>query len=201
MTTDPAPQLQPDPLSYQPYVPASDAPLRPTSVSVLAWIGIVLGGLGLLCKPTSLLMFVMPIPGPNPVVDAFKNDSFLRLWLIAGTGAGWLISLLLLFGAVGSLKLKDWGRTAMLGYAALAVLMTVVSQVVSVVAITPAMEQAMRQAGAPAPAGPMNMPPAVGAAIGLLLGLWFPLLILWYYTRSVVKEAFARGLPPASARI
>jgi hypothetical protein len=209
MTTDPAPQSQPDPLAYQaPYVPPADVPLRPTVVTVIAVIGIILGIGGLLCKPTSLLMFVVPMPpGPdgqpvvNPVVEAFKNDSFLRLWLIAGTGAGWLISVLLLIASIGSLKLKDWGRTGMLGYAALAALMTIVSQVVSVLALGPALEQAMQQSGAPKTGMMAGLPPAVGMAIGIVLGMWFPVLIFWAFTRPRVKEAFERGLPPAAARI
>lgn len=210
MTTDPAPQPppDPDPLAYRaPYAPPADVPPRPGAVTAMAIIGIVLAAGGLLCKPASLLMFVVPMPAgpdgqpvPNPVVDAFKNDSFLRLWLIVSTGAGWLISMLLLFASIGSLRLKDWGRTGMLGYAALATLMTVVGQVVGVLALGPALEQAVQQSGAPR-TGMMNLPPAVGIAVGVVIGMWFPALIFWFFTRPHVKEAFERGLPPPGARI
>ena len=207
MATDPAPPQMsappPDPLDYStPYVKPPTESLRPTSVTTLAVIGIILGGFGVLCKPFSLAMFVVPMPGPNPVVDAFKNDSFLRLWMIINTGVGWIMSLLLLMSSIGSLRLKDWGRTGLLGYAALAAVMTVVTQVVGVVAVGPALEQAVRQAsGQQAPPGMMNLGPAASLAIGITLGLWFPVLILWYFTRPRVKEAFAHGLPPAAARI
>jgi len=207
MATDPAPPPTaappPDPLDYSsPYVkPPAESP-RPTSVTVLAVIGIILGGLGVLCKPFSLAMFVVPMPVPNPVVDAFKNDSFLRLWMIINTGVGWLMSALLLLSAIGSLRLKDWGRTGMLAYAALAALLTVVTQVIGVVAVQPALEQAMRQAtGQQAPPGMMQLGPAASLAIGIVVGLWFPVLIFWYFTRTRAKEAFARGVPPAAARI
>jgi hypothetical protein len=210
MTTDPAPdfgaapQPQPDALDYKnPYTPARDAPVRPTSVTTIAIIGIILGAGGLLCKPLSLVMFVVPMPVPNPVVDAFKSDSFLRLWMVLGVGVGWLVSLLLLMSSIGSLRLKDWARGGMLAYAALAAVMTVVTQVVGMIAVQPAIEQAVRQATGQAPgaAMPMQMSPAISLAIGMVLGLWFPVVILWYYTRPRVKEAFGRGPAPAGAAI
>ena len=209
MSSEPAPAAapQPDPLDYStPYQkPPAESP-RPTSITVLAIIGIVFGAGGLLCKPLSLAMFVGPMPAPNPVVDVFKNDSFLRLWMILNVGIGWIMSLLLLLSAVGSLRLKDWGRTGMLAYAGLAALLTIVTQVVGVVAVSPAVEQAVRQAtgqaaGRTAPPGMLQLGPAASLAIGIALGLWFPVLIFWYFTRPRSKEAFRRGLPPAAARI
>jgi hypothetical protein len=196
--------VPPDPLNYStPYAPARDAPLRPTSVTTIAIIGIILGAGGLLCKPLSLLMFVVPMPVPNPVVDAFKNDSFLRLWMVINTGVGWLMSLLLLMCAIGALRLKDWSRGGMLAYAGLAAVMTIVTQVVGAIAVQPAIEQAVRQASGqqPGAAMPMQLGPAASLAIGIVLGLWFPILIFWYFTRPRVKEAFARGLAPAGATI
>src|SRR5689334_19228326 len=205
MTTDPAtgfgaapqPEPQPDALDYKnPYTPAREGLVRPTSVTTIAIIGIILGAGGLLCKPSALLMFVVPMPVPNPVVDAMKNDSFIRFWLVAKVGVGWIISLLLLMASIGSLRLKDWARGAMFAYAVLAVAATVVTLAIESQAVTPVIQQAVRQASGQAPgaATPMQMSPAVGLALGIVVGLWFPVVIFWFYTRPHVKAAFVRGL-------
>src|SRR5687767_11022515 len=200
MTSEP----QPQPLLYTDggvYAPASSYAPRPTSVTVVASIGVVLGALGLLCKPTSLIVFVIQMPVSDPVVDAMRGDSFVRGWMLASVATGWVISLLLVLSAVGSLRLRDWGRTGMLAYAALALLMTIVSQVVGIVAVGPALEPAVRQAlaGKPAPWWQLGTVPT--AVIMTILGTWFPLLILYYFNRRSVKQAFDEGPAPAGATI
>ena len=189
-----------NPAAPVPYAPASTYAARPTSVTVLSIMGMVLGGMGLLCKPASLLMFVVKMPVPNPVVDAMRNDSFIRGFMVIGAATGWVISLLLILASVGSLRLRDWGRSGMLAYAGLALVMTAISQAIGIVAIAPALAPAVRQAAAEQPAA-FQLSPAANLALGIGLGLWFPLLILYFYTRKSVKQAFEQGLPPAGAAI
>ena len=190
MTTETSP-----PTPY--YTPApSPAGPRPTSVTVLAGIGIVLGTLGMLCKPAGAMMNLMiKLPQPNPVLDLFRNDPALRAFTIGSAATGTLLSLLLLLSSLGSLALKPWARAGMLAYASLAVVMTVVSQLVGYFVIGPEVERVMRQSGMPAPAGMAWMSGAVGVAIGFVIGLWYPVLVFVYYTRRPVREAFERGLP------
>src|SRR5437667_6682864 len=98
MTSQPTPGQTPDPdpqpelLQYTDggaYAPAAAYPPRPTSVTVIACIGIVLGALGLFCKPASLVMFVIKMPFQHPVVEAVRNDSFIRGWMIVSVATGW----------------------------------------------------------------------------------------------------------------
>src|SRR2546428_652547 len=104
----PGPDPQPELLQYTDggaYAPAAASPPRPASVTVVACIGIVLGALGLFCKPASLAVFVIKMPFQHPVVEAIRNDSFIRGSMIVSAATGWVISLLLLLASVGSLRL------------------------------------------------------------------------------------------------
>jgi hypothetical protein len=180
------------------YAVHSDSP-RPTAVTVLAIIGLVLGGLLVLCKPLgAAVQLLMPMPQPNAVMNLMRNDPAIRGFTIGSTITGTLLSLLLLMSSIGSLGLRQWARTGMLAYAFLAVVMSLVNQAVGVFVIGPEVERAIQQSGMPTPPGMKMMGGWVGVAVGLALGLWYPLLIIVYYTRPRVKEAFERGLPKRS---
>ena len=186
-----------------PATPAAPVPysalgtVRPTPVTTIATLGVIFGTFGLLCKPAGLVMqLFLKLPQPNPVFDAFRNDPALRAWTIAAGITGTLVSLLLLLSSLGSLQLKQWARLGMLSYASLAALLTVVGQLFAYFVVGPAVVQAMRQAGLPN-TQPNWLSGPIGMAIGLVVGLWFPLLIVLYYNRRDVKQAFALGLAKA----
>jgi hypothetical protein len=182
------------PTPYFTPTPAAAGP-RPTSVTVLAGIGIVLGTLGVLCKPAGAMMNLMiKLPQPNPVMDLFRNDPALRAFTIGNAATGTLLSLLLLLSSLGCLALKGWARAGMLAYASLAVVMTIIGQLVGYFVIGPEVERVMRQSGMPQPAGMAWMSGGVGVAIGFIIGFWYPVLILVYFLRRSVREAFERGL-------
>ncbi|HZN68714.1 MAG TPA: hypothetical protein VFB66_25775 [Tepidisphaeraceae bacterium] len=191
MTTDST-----QPIEYQ-SPPAALTPRgRPTSVTVLASIGIPLGALGLLCKPAGLVMQFVTMPGPpNPVLEAMKNDPMILGWSVISGITGTLISVLLLMSSIGCLGLKPWARSGMLAYAALAVVMTLISQVVGYFVVGPVVQNAMRSSGIQQPTGMGWMQGPAGLVLGVVIGLWYPLLILYFFTRRRSKEAFEQGLP------
>ena len=115
------------------------APLRPTSVTVLAIIGIIFGGIGVLCKPFSLVALFIPQPGPNPMVDMQKQ---MMAWNVANVVVGTAVSVLLLASSIGSLSLKPWARKGMLAYAAMAVALTLIGGVVTMIWVLPKMQEA-----------------------------------------------------------
>jgi hypothetical protein len=196
-------QPQPEPLTYTDggaYVPVENYPPRPKSITVLAIMGIVIGALGLLCKPGMLVYVVVNIP--HPVAQVFRNDSFVRGWTVVSVATGWLISLLLLLSAVGSLRLRDWGRAGMLAYAFLALVMTGLSMAVNLRVVNPALEPAMKEAAEKQPGQfQMKMSKGQGIAVGIVIGLWYPALILYFFNRRVEKQAFIEGPPPSDTRI
>ena len=188
-----------DPATASPPVDYAAPPAgqpRPTSVNVLAGLGILFGALFVLCKPAGLaVQLFVTIPGPaNPMVDLFRNDPTLRAFALFSGLTGTLISLLLLISSLGSLALKPWGRTGMLGYATLAILMTVVEHAVSAAVVGPEVERAMRQSGVQQPPGIAWMSGWVGTVLVGVLKLWYPVLILYFFTRPRVRSAFDEGL-------
>jgi len=199
MTTYPSP----NPYYQQPLAPT--APFRPTSVTTLAIIGIIFGGLGVLCKPAILAFSFMPQPANNPAVAMQKQ---MMTWNIVNTAVGTAISALLLAAAVGSLSLKPWARKGMLSYAAVAVVMNVVGLVVALVWVVPMMHEVQRQIaqqqagrGGPPPqqmAALMQTAGTVGAVLGFVVTMIFP-VVLWYFlTRPYVVAAFTGGAAPPS---
>jgi hypothetical protein len=169
---------------------------RPTSVTVLTSIGIVLGALGALCKPGgALAQLMIKMPQPNPVLDLFRNDPALRAYVIGNAATGTLISILLLMSSLGGLLLKRWARGGMLAYAALAVMMTLINVAIGHYLVGPEVQRVIRQSGMPEPPGNAMMSGPVGIVLTLLVGLWYPVLIFMFFTRPRAKEAFERGLP------
>jgi len=173
------------------------APVRPTSVTVLAIIGIVFGGFGLLCKPFGVIALFIPQPVPNPVVDMQKQ---MMAWNVANAVVGTAVSVLLLASSIGSLSLKTWARKGMLAYAGLAVALTLIVGVVTVVWMLPKMQEAQRQMiaqqarrGAAPPPQMMNVMQTagtVGAVAALALALVYPIVLAYFYRRPEVKAAF-----------
>ena len=200
MTQYPGPNYPAQIPGYQsPYT--RSAPVRPTAVTVLAIIGIIFGGLGVLCKPLGVVALFIPQPGPNPMLDMQRS---MMVWNVANAVVGTLVSVLLLASSIGSLSLKPWARKGMLAYAGLALVLTVVGGVVTMIWIMPKMQEAQRQMlaqqsarGAPAPPpGMMNIIQTAGnagAVIGLVLALIFPLVLMYFYTRPEVKAAFGEA--------
>src|SRR5262245_34716176 len=116
------PQFDPA-LSYQSNFQPPQPPRRPASVTTLGIIGIILGGLAVLCSPFALLPYFIQMGPPNPIVDAVKNDAGLFGYMIGSIALGWVIGLVLLCSSIGALMLKEWARKGMLTYAWIAIVM------------------------------------------------------------------------------
>src|SRR5688572_22562988 len=85
--TTPSPQ---EPLGYDMPFP----PGRPASVTVLAIIGIIIGGFLSLCTPFSLIFFFVDLGVPNPMFDAIKQDDALFAWSLFSTVVQWGLGIL-----------------------------------------------------------------------------------------------------------
>ena len=185
----------------QAYVPGYATPgvpvasPRPTSVTVLAIIGIILGGLGTLCSPFALMPFFMEMPGPkNPVIEAMKDDGTLMGWTVGSTVVGWLMAIVLLSASIAALKLKEWARKTLLVYAVTAFVTGVIGLVFTIAVMNPKMAAAM--GNDPAAKSAMAVQ-TVSTLVGFVVGLILPSFLLFYMTRPHVKAAFA-GLPPSA---
>jgi hypothetical protein len=201
MSQYPGPNYAPQVPGYQtPYTPRPSP--RPTSVTVLAIIGIVFGGLFVLCKPFGLLPLVMPNMGPpNPALDVLRTDGMLRALTIGGVLVGLPVSILLLASSIACLSLKSWARKGMLSYAVIAIVLSALTFVAQVIWVIPKMKaiQQQQMANIPNAAFLAEMTGVPITAVEFLIRLIFPACILFYFTRPHVKAAFENLQLPGGA--
>jgi hypothetical protein len=172
--------------NYQPPTP----PRRPASVTTLAIIGIILGGLAVLCTPFSLVFYFVKFGPPNPVIDATRNDPAWFGYTIVSLTIGWIMGLVLLVSSIGALMLKEWARKGMLAYAWIAIVMVPITLVVNFVWLNAKLTAAT--AGNPGAA----IGQKIGGTIGPFVGLILPIFILIFMNKPHVKAAFASGDVP-----
>lgn len=210
MTQYPGPNYPAQIPGYQsPYTPTASP--RPTSVTVLAIIGIVIGGLFVLCKPFGLLPLVMPNMGPpNPALDVLRTDATLKALTIAGVIVGLPVSILLLASSIACLSLKPWGRNGVLAYAAIAIVLSALTFVAQVVWVIPKMQAVQKQqmANVPNAAFFAELTGVPITAVEFVFRLILPACLLYFFTRPHVKAAFENpqlpmtpgyGTPPYGA--
>ena len=85
-------------------------PNVPTSVKVLAIIGIVLGCLGILGVMFSALMLFVTIGPPNPLMESLRHDSVYLGITAVGLAIGLPLTGLLIVASIQSLRLVPWAR-------------------------------------------------------------------------------------------
>ena len=175
---------------------------RPTSVTVFGILNLVFAALGLCGVAFGVmgLAVMANLPAnadmpPNPQMDALQNPAYMA-YSYASIGLGALASIVLAIAGIGLLKLKSWGRSLSLGYAAYAIVMQIVGLVVTYIfLIQPAMALA-EQGNDPQAQGQM-VGTIVGGAIGGCFGLVYPILLAFFMFRPNVKAAF--GAAPADS--
>lgn len=188
-----------DPLFYEsPPVPQKSP--RPTSVTAISVIAIILGSLAIL----SMLCVIPQYFGlkimPNSAIDGIRNDPLLFAISLVMMVMGLAFGILILVCGINALSLRPWARVWFVRYAVVYFFYLIISLIFNTVVIRPRVEQAM-QSALPANS-PLNTPQFqtamqvsryTGVCFGILFLLW-PAAILYYMTRPHVKEAFARGM-------
>lgn len=177
----PYPQ-QPQPLPYGGYPPPNP---RPTSVTVLAIIGIIFAALRILCTPIGLLPFLVP-SAPNPIIDIYRGDPMLMAFLVVAGVLTFLLGVVLLVGSIGALGLKRWARPLLVRYAVLQIALELLAVMLQVALVMPKVSAAL---GA-GPTASQAMAAMIGGIFGGLLALIVPVLLLIFMTRPHVVAAF-----------
>lgn len=166
---------------------------RPTSVTVLAIIGIIAGVLGVVCNGFGIVGFLMlgklaqmggPNGQPNPALqDAVQKLESIMPILIALAVVKALVGIVAIAGGIGSLSLKPWGRLALLGYSVVLITLTIAEMVISLT-----MMPDMQQPGQPQAQKIGNM---AGGVCGAVFWLIYPVCVLIFMNKANVKAAFA----------
>jgi hypothetical protein len=187
----------PNPNDLEPFIPYATpvipAQERPTSVTVLAIIGISLSVLAFFGSACGLLQPLIKT-GPNPVADALTADHFLSRWTPVSTVLAMALALLEMLASIGCFLLQRWARMGLIAYSCLALVFGLVAAWVNYAYVVPAMQKAIGQMAT----GPGAPPPAFmqmmgGMTVGCgLLGLVYPVCVLFFFNRPHVKAAFAR---------
>ncbi len=171
-----------------PLAPA--AGVRPTMLTVLGIMNILLGVLGSFGLMMAAAMLAMPrvfqIGGPNPVLDAMQASGPYRTFTIVATVLGLLSIIVLIVSGIGLLQMRRYGRTLALGYSVYALLAGVVGLIVNVAFVFAPMMQNLQ--GLPAPQRVGAIAGMAGGVIGGAVGLVYPAILLYcMYRPSVVK--------------
>lgn len=180
------------------YVPLDYAPTRPTSVTVLSIIGIVLAVLSLVvCFPLQFASFVVPQMGSeSPGVLAIRNNTPAFAFTLANAAINIVITIMLLVCAIGSLKLLRWARQGMLAYSIITIIMAIVGtlgQILLIFPITLAPENL--PPGTPANAlGMVKTISYVSTIFVVLIILVLPVCILIFFRKPHVVDAFERRM-------
>ena len=179
---------EPAPLADQVPVP----PLRPTSVSVIAIIGIVWASLGLICAPLSIVpYFVASMGAQNPTIKMVQDSKLLFGWTIVFTALSFALAVMLMASSIGSLRLTRWARTGMIGWAIGATVLTLLNTVVQVVFVLPPLLAKMSN-GNPADQG-AAIGGVVGVVFGLIVGFALPIVVVIFFRKQHVVDAFTQA--------
>ena len=168
----------------------------PTSVKVIAIIGIVLGSLGILGLIWSLITIFAPLGPPNPILEPLRHDSVYIASTIVALIIGVPLTVLLIVACVQSLRMQRWARRAMIVYAWLAIVQCVVGTVFNGAYLIPKMLSGIPAGTSPEMRAAM-IGGAFGGACGGLLSVVFPVCILYFFSRKKVVDAF-NGIFPVS---
>jgi hypothetical protein len=198
------PPFQP-PTSYPPSVPyqPESLPPRPTALTVVAVIGIVLASLGIICNGFSGVSSALAAAGITPLA---ANQPQLPRWVNVIGSADAFISLFIditwIIVCIGLLRLSLWARKAAVTLACVHLVWLVVTAVFNFGVVAPHTKELLEQQLASQP-GPASGPSAAtmgtiaaasvyfGIGLGLLFGLILPVMMLATMTRQSMKDLFA----------
>ena len=146
----------------------------PGSIRVFGIINIVLGSLGLVCMPFSLLSLVM-VP---TAMQQFDNSPMFKQWMVISTVFSFIGAGVMLGSGIGLCKYKAWARKLAVYYAAAASVMNVIGSFV----VFGALQSATNS-------GPERIGGMVGGIFGSIIGLTYNGLLIYFLTRREVREA------------
>jgi|HubBroStandDraft_1064217.scaffolds.fasta_scaffold113012_2 hypothetical protein len=139
------------------------------------------------------LMSNVKLPANSPVA-AMRADPGYVAWTNFNLGMGMVLGVALLAFGIGLLLLKNWARLGSIIYAVIAIVYVPIGSLVSW-----PFTKRMMELTPGAPAGMMAGFAMIGLVIGIIIGLAYPVLLLFFMTRTNVIEACQPEEPTAPA--
>lgn len=144
---------------------------RPTSVTVLAILNIVFGGLGILCSPFAVISLLIP----QPTGSGFEISYAMKLFSMFSYGLGFVMSIILLASGIGLLNLKKWARQTAYFYGWFTVAWGILSIVINAVLFSTG--AAISSEATPEMAGGI-IGGIIGGMCGGLIGMIYPVVLI-----------------------
>jgi hypothetical protein len=188
---------------------------RPTAVTVLGIMNIVLGSLLLLCYLCGAASNLMQAASANnPRLGGADDPGVIiereiaaevpayRAYQVGNAVLGLILSTLLLVSGIGLLNMQGWARIGSIIYAVVTIPESIGSVVFQLLVLSPAMSRAfekvpMGPAGGPGVSVLMTVVNVVTIIVGMLL-IVYALILLITMLRAPVREAFT-GRPATDA--
>lgn len=202
MSQSPGGFPQPHPLSYAP-PPISP---RPSSVTVVAIIGIVLGGSGTLCLGLSAITapFVNTIQQPS-----MRQPTDLVAWNVIQSVIGFALSVVLLIASIAALSLRRWSRTALIWVSVADIFWQVLKATVGFAWALPKMKSFFAQVSANLPPGQnpfsgggmgnlITLFGGIGIGLSMFIAMIFPIVTMIIMRSKDVIAAFGSGAGPSA---
>jgi len=167
---------------------------RPTAITVISVIGIVLGILGLcggLCGLASgpfagMVAEMAPQGTQDPQVQLLQNPTYVRMMTLQSI-VGAVLAIVLLVSAIMLLRMSLLGYNLMIVYSVISILWTLVSFALTFAVIMPIQQRVFEgrpEAGAAMAGG------LIGGFIGAAINIIYPVAVLIVLTRPAIKERF-----------
>jgi hypothetical protein len=189
-----------------PYQSPQFGPPRPTGLTVVAVICIVLASLGLVCNGGTGVVNLLASGG---TMLAGANQPHVPAWVYTSQAVEAFLGLFLdiawIVVGIGLLRLNPWARSLAVTVGVIHIIWLLVVTGFNLGVVAPVMKQSMEQmptaASAPANTQAFQKGFAAGAAyggpiFGLLIGLILPVMMLIAVTRPSIKAAFRSNVQP-----
>lgn len=159
-------------------------------LKAIAIVSICLGSLCAICLPIGMIANMAPMqqsgqPGmPADLQDdlqLIQDHEPKALNLIVGL-CNEVLAICLIISGIGTLSLRPWARMLALFYGAASVMLTVIGVILTFVIYGKIMGQLQTGFAKGALVGGMCVSP--------IISLIYPVIVLWFYNRSNVKEQF-----------
>ncbi len=186
-----------DPLSY--YAPPPRQRRRPLSVSIIGWLAIIFGAIGVLGGFCTVIQrqYFSAFQTSDPVTNILNAPGATRNCVTVFEVVGWSVDVLILIAGIGCLKLRPRARRLMNGIAIYQLLSVVAGMILYWGLIHPAFSRlAAQHPNDPAIQGGYHLS-IIAQAIGIVVGTGSGIAILYFLSRPHVKAAFELPSPPS----
>jgi hypothetical protein len=166
---------------------------RPISTLIFGILNIGLGLLKLIWPLVAAALAHLKLGGHSSMAALQSDPTYIALTKLA-TWTGVIFGVALLAFGIGLLLLQNWARLGSIVYAVVDIVFVLITSML-MWPITKRMLEQMPNV----PPGMMAGFAMIGMVIGIFLGLIYPVLLLFFMTRTNVIEACERQQPAAPA--